>query len=502
MILARLLTPADFGIVTMVTTFSLLFRSFGMNGFMEFVVQREELTHSLASNLFWIELGIGLILAVAFASGSPLLVLFYRNVAVAGVAKALSLTIGIGCLGYIHLALLQRGMEFRTTAIINFAGQLVLAIVSIILAMSGWHYWALVWGSVAQTVVVAVGAWLLCQWIPSFPGRVRGTGQGFKFAMNVYSHFAFSYSTRNTDNILVGWRFGSQALGFYKKAYDLFVMPETQLLAPLSAVAVSALSRVRRDREQFQRYFLRTISVMALVGMGIGADVALVGKDLIRVLLGPGWEQAGRIFALFGPGIGVMLLYNTHGWIHLSIGRPERWLRWGVMEFACTATLFLLALRWGPIGIALAWTISFFLLLLPGFWYAGRPIGFGVGPIADVIWRFLVASILAAWATSAITRSVPGFAAMSGTSAILLRVLVVSAVFSGFYLSGVMALFRSTVPVKDIFRLFQEFLPQRAGGARSLLAIGVEDVPDFLAPKDQPKDLGAVSSTVNRGTDG
>ena len=104
---------------------------------------------------------------------------------------------------------------------------------------------------------------------------------------------------------------------------------------------MSTLSRVNRDREQFQRYFLRTISVLALVGMGIGADFALVGEDIIRFLFGPGWEEAGRIFALFGPGIGVMLLYNTHGWIHLSIGRPERWFRWGLMEFVCTVSSIL-----------------------------------------------------------------------------------------------------------------------------------------------------------------
>ena len=260
----------------------------------------------------------------------------------------MSLTIGIGCLGCIHTGLLQRAMHFRTTAIINFAGQVLQVIVSIVLAMAGWHYWALVWGSVTQTVVVAVGAWLVCRWIPSRPGRASGTGSGLKFATNVYSHFAFSYLTHNTDNLLVGWRFGARALGFYKRAYDLFVLPETQLLSPLSAVVVSTLSRVNRDREQFQRYFLRTISVLALVGMGIGADFALVGRDIIRFLFGPGWEEAGRIFALFGPGIGVMMLYNTHGWIHLSIGRPERWFRWGLMEFVCTVTSILAGLTLGP----------------------------------------------------------------------------------------------------------------------------------------------------------
>ena len=328
-ILARLLSPADFGIVTMVTTFSLLFRSFGLNGFTELIMQREDITDSLASNLFWINLGIGTTLTLVFASSGRLLALFYHNSAVAQVTAGMSLTIGIGCLGYIHLGLLQRAMHFRTTAIINFAGQLLLVIVSIVLAIAGWHYWALVWGCVMQSVVITAGTWLMCRWMPTRPRSAPGTGSGFKFALNVYSHFAFSYLTRNTDNLLVGWRYGARSLGFYKKAYDLFVLPESQLSAPLSGVVVSTLSRVSGDREQFQRYFLRAIAVLALVGMGVGGDFALVGKDLIRFLLGPGWEEAGRIFALFGPGIGVMLLYNTHGWIHLSIGRPERWLRWG-----------------------------------------------------------------------------------------------------------------------------------------------------------------------------
>ena len=460
-VLARLLTPADFGIVTMVTTFSLLFRSFGMNGFMELIMQREELTHALASNLFWTELGIGMILTLAFAASGHLLALFYHDPAVARVAAGLSLTIGIGCLGWIHMALLQRAMHFRTTAIINLAGQLLLVIVTIVLGVAGWHYWALVWGSVTQAVVVAVGAWWMCRWIPSRPGYAAGTGSGLKFVMSVYSHFAFSYSTRNTDNLLVGWRFGAQSLGFYKKAYDLFVLPETQLLAPLSAVVVSTLSRVSGNREQFQRYFLRAIAVLALVGMGIGADFALVGKDLIRFLLGPGWEEAGRIFALFGPGIGVMLLYNTHGWVHLSIGRPERWFRWGLMEFVCTAGLFLVALPWGPAGIALAWTTSYFLLMFPGFWYAGKPIGLGMGPVFSVIWKFFVASAVAGIGTSLIVTAVPLFAAALGAQSAFVRMVSVSLLFFALYICGVIVLHRGLKPINQTISLLRELLPER-----------------------------------------
>jgi len=473
-ILARLLTPADFGIVTMVTTFSLLLRSFGLAGFTEFIMQREELTDSLASNLFWINLGIGTILTFAFASSGRLLALFFHNRAVIDVTYGMSLTIAIGCLGYVHLGLLQRAMHFRTTAVIYFSGQVLQLIVSVILAMAGWHYWALVCGSITQTAVVAAGPLLVCRWIPSWPGRVSGTRTGFKFAMNVYSHFAFSYLTRNTDNLLVGWRFGDRALGFYKRAYDLFVLPETQLLSPLSAVVVSTLSRVSRDREQFQRYFLRAISVLALVGMGIGTDLALVGPDIIRFLFGPGWEEAGRIFALFGPGIGVMLLYNTHGWIHLSIGRPERWFRWGLLEFACTLCLFLLTLRWGPSGIAFAWTASYFLLMFPGFWYAGKPIGLAIGPMLAVIWKFFLASVVAGCATSLIVRSMPYFATMFGTRGALVRGVLVSLVFFALYLSGVIALHKGLKPLNETASLLRDSLPEGLFKGRSPAAVEAE----------------------------
>jgi polysaccharide transporter, PST family len=219
--------------------------------------------------------------------------------------------------------------------------------------------------------------------------------------------------------------------------------------------------------------------------MGIGADFALVGKDLIRFLLGPGWDQAGRIFTLFGPGIGVMLLYDTHGWIHLSIGRPERWLRWGLMEFGCTATLFLLTLHWGPSGIAFAWTASFFILMFPGFWYAGKPIELGIGPILSVIWKFFAASVLAAAAMIPIIRALPNFAISSGSTNALLRVIVVSGLFSALYLGAVILLHQGTAPIADALRLAGDLLPQRK--AKALVADKGMLVLNPLAAQPKPQ---------------
>jgi O-antigen/teichoic acid export membrane protein len=470
-ILARLLTPADFGVVTMVTTFSLLLCSFGLNGFSEVILQREGVTRGLASNLFWINVGAGLALTIAFACLGPLIALFYHNPLVAHVAEGMSLTIVATSLSVVHLALLNRAMRFTAVSTNGVVAGAVSVAVSIALALAGFGYWALVAGNVARQLSLAVGAWILCRWIPDRPRPLPGTSESVRFALNVYSRFSFNYFSGNTDNLLVGWKFGAGALGLYKKAFDIFYLPACQLLSPMSAVVITTLSRFNRDRAQYQRYFLSGLSVLALLSMGIGADFTLIGEDLVRFLLGPNWIEAGRIFAFFGPGIGVMLLYSTNGWIHLSIGRADRWFVWGVIEFLCTVGLFLLALPWGPRGVAAAWTISFFVLLVPAFWYAGKPIGFSVGRVLAVIWRYFVASLAAACGTAWIIHIVRPFAETGGPQGAFLRIVLISLVFLTLYLAAVIILYRGLQPLRQASSLMLELLPQR----RPLVSVAVTE---------------------------
>src|SRR5271154_1878106 len=115
-VLARLLTPADFGVVAMVTTFSLLLVSFGLNGYTEAVIQREEMTHALASNLFWINAGVGLLMAMGFAAAGSVMARFYHDQRVTHVAVSVSLTIVISSVSIVHLALLKRALRFSETS--------------------------------------------------------------------------------------------------------------------------------------------------------------------------------------------------------------------------------------------------------------------------------------------------------------------------------------------------------------------------------------------------
>ncbi len=458
-VLARLLTPADFGVVTMVTTFSLLIMSFGQNGYAEAVMQRDEMNRYLASNLFWINVGAGIFLTILFAASGSLLAKFYGDPRVALVAAGMSLTIFINSTSVVHLALLKRALRFSMTSANDILSSILSVALTILLAAKGWAYWALVAGAVARLLMQSIGAWCLCLWVPSHPRRVAGTGSVARFALNVYGRFTFNYFTRNTDNLLVGWRFGSDSLGFYKKAYDLFLLPANQLLIPVSDVTLSTLSRLERGSAEYKRYFLNGLSILAFVGMCAGGVLTLAGKDLIRLLLGAKWEPAGQIFTFFGPGIGIMLIYTTSNVIHLSIGRADRWFRWVIVEFSVTVMLFFLGLHWGPAGVAAAWTASFWILTIPAFWYAGKPINFGIAPVLGVVWRYILASLLAGGVSAEVIRELNPSILTPGILVALARVIAISLLFSVLYVAAVILLHGGTDPLNRIATLLPELLP-------------------------------------------
>ena len=450
-----------FGLVTMVTTFSLLLASFGLAGLTEAVLQTEKINHSLVSNLFWINIGGGFVLSMAFAAAGSLLARFYGNPLITNVAIGFSLAIFFSVAPVVHLSLLKRAMRFGATSINDIVGRVAYVATAIGFACLGWRYWALVAGAIVQPIVICVGAWILCPWIPGLPRRVQGTGKMVRYAMNVYGRFSLNYGTGNTDNLIVGWRFGAQALGAYKKAFDLFVLPSGQLLAPIIAVVVTTLSRLNEDMEQYKRYFLKGLGLVAFVGMAASADLTLIGADLVRLLLGPKWGESGQIFRYFAPGIGIMLVYQTQCWIHLSVGTAGRWLRWTVIELTVTVTLFLSALRWGPVGIAGAWTSSFCIMMIPAFWYAGKPIGLPLASVIGAIWRYIAAAVIAGLACAALMASMPWLplVASSGAAGAVARIVTNSVLFTLLYLATVVVLYGGMDPLREVGRLLPDLVP-------------------------------------------
>ena len=227
-----------------------------------------------------------------------LLARVFHDPLVERVTVFMSLTIFATSISTIHLALLKRAMHFSWVSLNDICARGVSVIVSIVLAWMGWGYWALVAGAIALPMSMTVGAFILCRWAPGFPRKVAGTGSMLRFALNTYGNFGVNYLSRNTDNVLVGWRFNAQSLGFYKKAYDLFALSANQLVASIAVVVVAALSKVRRDPALYRRYLMDSLAVMAVCWYGIRgrSDDCGEGSDFRTC-----WAPSGDLPAKSSP---------------------------------------------------------------------------------------------------------------------------------------------------------------------------------------------------------
>jgi O-antigen/teichoic acid export membrane protein len=454
-VLARLLVPADFGLVAVVTTFSIFLATIVRIGFPEAILQRENMNHDVASNVFWINLGISVLLSLGFALSGPILAKVYADLRISRVAAVASLSIFFTGTSVVHLALLDRSMRFVTQSGIKITSRVVSVTTAVLLALAGWGYWALVGGVIAEPLAASICGWIFCRWVPGLPRRVEGTVPLISFAMHVSAATNVNYWTRNIDNLLVGWRFGPASLGFYKKAYDLFILPVNQFFSTFP-VAITTLSRLARDPVQYRRHFLAGLSALALVGMGAAGALTFVGRDLIRLILGPAWGTAGLIFTFFAPGIGILLIYKAIVMIHLSIGTPSRYLRWTIIELVVTGALFVLALPWGPTGVAVAWSASFWILFIPAFRYAGKPIQLEVTAVVRSTWRYFAASLLAGCGCAFLIRHTPFLAELPNWTGALVRLLTTSAAFFTLYVVAVILLHRGCEPLRQFVGLLRE----------------------------------------------
>ncbi len=457
-ILARMLQPRDFGLVTMVTAFYLLLMNFGINGFTEFIIQKKTISHMELSTIFWLHAFISSLLMLGFIGAAPILAAFYNEPEIKRIAMVMSFGIIAQMLSTHHLALLKRKMEFVKLAVNRVMAGVISLVIAVVMAQKGFGYWAVVARQLSHVVLIGIGSWVMCPWRPGLPGKFQSVVGSLKYALHVYGNFILGYFSRNLDKILLGRFYGSKVLGNYDRAYHLTSTPTGQLVTPLHSVGLATLSRLIDTPDRYIRYYTKALCMLSFVGVWASLVLTLSGKDIIFLLLGHGWERAGIVVMAFGPGIGAMILYSTYSWIHLSLAKPDRWLRWSLVSLGFTVAFLFASAPFGPVYIAGAYSISYYVLLAPAIWYAGRPIGLKVIPIGKAIGPYFVSG---AASFSILFAGTEFFTVTSSFIETLSPVLRLSIMVSSsiiIYTALVVAFHRSFDPVKDLFNFVRTFI--------------------------------------------
>jgi len=398
MVLARILTPQDFGLIAMVTAvtaFIMIFRDLGLS---MATVQRAEINHGQISTLFWINVALSAALMLVTLVLSPAVAWFYEDPRLVAVTAALSIAFLFGGLTVQHQALLRRQMRLSAVATIDVVSMAAGILTALLCAWAGMGYWALVWMQIATAVANAAGVWIASDWRPGWPVRRSGVRSMLAFGGNLTGFGIVNYFARNFDNVLIGRFCGAQSLGLYSRAYSLLLFPIGQITAPMTAVAVPALSRLQSEPERYRRFYLKAIKLIAYVSMPLVAAMGVLSTEIVRLVLGKEWLDASPIFMVLALAAILQPVGSTVGWIYISGGQTRRMFAWVCIVTPLILLSFISGLPWGAIGVASGYAICNILIIVPQFSFALKYSPVSIRDVLSVMYRPLTLSVIIALA--------------------------------------------------------------------------------------------------------
>jgi O-antigen/teichoic acid export membrane protein len=377
-VLARLLSPHDYGVAGMVIVFATLVEIFGDLALGAALVQRAELSDEDRSTAFWVSAGAGLFFTVAGIAAAGPLASFYGTPAVRPLFMVMSLSFLITALGATQASLLLRVMDFRGLELRLTGGAVVGAAVAMVLALRGAGPWALIGQQVTTGLVATVLVWRFSSWRPRFTFS-RASFRGLaSFSGRVFGTRLLFYANRNADNMLVGRYIGASALGAYTIAYNIMLLPSNQIAAPLQEVLYPTFSRMQDDVPRVARAWLAVNRIVGSISLPALAGIVLVAPEIVTVVLGPKWHPAVRVIQILAWVGMLQSLQGLNSSVLQARDRTRELLRYGLIVCAASLTAFVVGLHWGLVGVAVAYAISSTLVEPYYTWLTARALGISV----------------------------------------------------------------------------------------------------------------------------
>ena len=353
LILARLLVPADFGLVTSAYVAIGALQLFQELGFSSALIYRRNDVEEAANTTFIVVLVSSVILYVVAWLSAPLVAALFRNEALVQVLRVLSITIVISAISQVPMSLLAKGMGFKNQVIPEMIAVIVGSVLSVVLAVTGWGVWAIVYGQVVTSLLTSALVWFFCPWRPSFAFTRRVARELWDYGKHMVGFQIMVFMITNIDNAFVGRFMNSAILGIYGLAYTLSNLPATHLSRIVGQVMFPAFTKVQEDVSKLNIVFFKSVKFVALVAFPVSVITLVFAKDFIVVAYGSKWYLAVLPLQLLTVyGLARSIAVNM-GNVFKAGGKPNWLLYIATLRLAVMAALLYPAIRYqGIYGVA------------------------------------------------------------------------------------------------------------------------------------------------------
>ena len=364
-ILARLLTPEEFGIVALVTVFSTFFNLLTDFGIGPAIIQSHNLNEKDIQSIFTFSILLGIVFACSFFFAAPIISHFYNKPVLIGITRLLSLAILFYSLQIVPQALFQKALLFKQLGLITFIVQFISGAIAVLLAYLGFSYYALVVQSILSGGLLLIILYILKPIKITFCIRQKAIRKIIRFSSFQFMFNFINYFSRNTDNILIGKFMGSSQLGYYDKSYRLMLLPVANLTHVITPALMPVLSKFQNDKQIIYSTYLKVIKVLAIIGFPLSIFLYFSANEIINILYGSQWVQSIPIFKILALTVGIQMVLSSTGSIFQALNRPDLLFYSGILSAffviggICYGIFIGKSLEYIGYGLTIAFIINF-----------------------------------------------------------------------------------------------------------------------------------------------
>ncbi len=408
-VLARLLSPADYGLMALTAVFMGFATILTDMGLGAAVVQARRIDDRLLSTAFWLNAVLCLAVAAVVAALAWPISWFFGEPQLVGLTLVASLSMLIS-VNTVNVGLMRRSLRFDIEGTITIVSSVVTIVATIALALAGAGAYSLVVGPLAGGVTTLVCTFCTVRWSPGwcFDRTAARTLWGFSRGLTGFT--IINYWSRNADRVIIGKLIDVTSLGYYNRANQLATLPTSQGVSTLGRVFFPVLSRMADDVPRMARAWLMLVRLSFLVGLPMGIGLAIAADSLVVVFLGPAWQPVVPLLEVMSATIPFLLVGVNMSPVYQAVGRTDQLFRTGLITSILTIVFMLTGSYWGVLGIVLAGLIRCPITL-----------GINAAPVLKMLrlrWRDVLAPL---WRSA-----VPG-AAMAAALVVVEAVLVAEA---------------------------------------------------------------------------
>jgi O-antigen/teichoic acid export membrane protein len=406
---ARVLSPADFGVVAMATVPIGLARLMGDFGLEAILVQNRTLAQTQLAALASTALVLAGALATLFIALARPISWYFREPAVAGIVVVLSLTFVTDALQLLPRALLQRDLRFQTLAWLNGLQAVIGALVLAGLAALSFGYWALALNTVVTAVAITAVLYALRPFRLGWPRQLGSLGAPLAAGWRMIVSRGAWYGYTSLDSTLAGRMLGKDSLGVYGFAMSFASLPETEVSSMVSRVVPGVFSAIQDNPSELRRYFLLLTEGISYLTLPMSLGLALTAEDFILATLGPKWTSVIVPLQILCVYVAMNTCQMLLSHILLWTGRFRAYMWVNIASLLLLPACFYVGLSWGVPGLAVAWVIAFPLSIVPRVVLVSRILGLSAVDYIAVLRPAFIACAVMAVGVLLTERSLPDF---------------------------------------------------------------------------------------------